>query len=61
MDNGFQLRLEGVVPASQGMPAGDLLVNIAVARSPVFQRDDFDLYVDVPIDMVDACLGTSVE
>ena len=55
------VRLEGVVPASQGMPAGDLLVNIAVARSPVFQRDDFDLYVDVPIDMVDACLGTSVE
>lgn len=61
MDNGFQLRLEGVVPASSGMPAGDLLVNIAVARSPVFERDDFDLYVDVPIDMVDAVLGTSVE
>ncbi|KAL4446217.1 hypothetical protein ABPG77_003024 [Micractinium sp. CCAP 211/92] len=61
VDNGFQLRLEGVVPASQGMPAGDLLVNIAVARSPVFQRDEFDLYVDVPIDMVDACLGTSVD
>ncbi|KAL4423858.1 hypothetical protein ABPG75_001159 [Micractinium tetrahymenae] len=61
VDSGFQLRLEGVVPASQGMPAGDLLVNIAVAPSPVFQRDNFDLYVDVPIDMVDACLGTSVD
>lgn len=32
-----------------------------VAPSPVFHRDDFDLLVEVPVDMVDAALGTTVE
>lgn len=61
VDSGHQLRLEGVLPASQGMPAGDLIVEIAVAPSAKFQRDDFDLYVDAPVDFVDAALGTTVE
>lgn len=43
------------------MPAGDLLVQLEVLPSPVFRREDFDLYVDVPIDMADAALGTTVE
>lgn len=29
--------------------------------SPVFRREDFDLYVDAPVDMVDAALGTTIE
>ena len=62
VDSGYQLRAEGVIPAGpRGQPAGDLLVQIQVAPSPVFKRQDFDLYVDVPVSMVDACLGTSIE
>ena len=62
VDSGFQLRLEGVMPGGpQGMPPGDLIVQIEVMPSPVFRREDFDLYVDVPVSMVDACLGTSIE
>ena len=62
VDSGFQLRLEGVMPGGpQGMPPGDLIVQIEVMPSPVFRREDFDLFVDVPVSMVDACLGTSIE
>lgn len=62
VDSGYQLRLEGVLPAGpQGRPEGDLMVQIEVGPSPVFRRENFDLYVDVSVDMVDACLGTSVE
>lgn len=59
-DAGMQLRLEGVIPGGPQSPAGDLLVTLVVDPSPTFRREDFDLYVDVPIDMADAALGTSV-
>ena len=63
MDSGFQLRLEGVTPAGPkgSPPAGDLLVQLEVAPSPRFQRQEWDLYVEATIDVVDACLGTTVE
>ncbi|KAI3432814.1 hypothetical protein D9Q98_010397 [Chlorella vulgaris] len=62
VDSGYQLRLEGVLPAGpQGRPEGDLMVQIEVGPSPIFRRENFDLYVDVSVDMVDACLGTSVD
>jgi molecular chaperone DnaJ len=62
VESGHQLRLEGVAPPlQQGGPPGDLLVQLEVGPSPTFQREGFDLYVEVPIDMVDACLGTAVE
>ena len=63
VDSGFQLRLEGVTPAGPkgSPPAGDLLVQLEVAPSPRFQRQEWDLYVEATIDVVDACLGTTVE
>lgn len=62
VDSGFQLHLEGVLPSGQhGAPPGDLLVQLLVLPSPTFQREEFDLYIDVPVGMVDAALGTSVE
>lgn len=57
-DTGMQLHLAGVVP---GVPPGDLIVQLEVMPSPVFRREDFDLYVDAPVDMVDAALGTTIE
>lgn len=38
-----------------------LCLQLEVMPSPVFRREDFDLYVDAPIDMVDAALGTTIE
>jgi len=62
VDNGFQIRMDGQgLPGPQGVPPGDLLVQILVAPSPRFQRDGFDLYTEARLGMADAALGTSVE
>lgn len=62
VDNGFQLRVEGKgLPGPQGLPPGDLLLQIMVAPSPKFQRDGFDVYTEAKIGLADAALGTMVE
>ncbi|GAB4814787.1 hypothetical protein N2152v2_001833 [Parachlorella kessleri] len=62
VDNGFQLRVPGKgAPGPSGTPPGDLHVVLQVMPSSVFERDEFDLLIEVPINMVDAALGTSVE
>lgn len=62
VDNGFQLRVEGKgLPGPQGLPPGDLLLQIMVAPSPKFQRDGFDVYTEAKIGLADAALGTTVE
>ena len=63
VDSGFQLRVEGqgFPGAAQGIPPGDLIVQVMVLPSPRFQRDGFDLYVNATVSMVEAALGTSAE
>lgn len=61
VDSGFQLRLDGVLQGGPNSPSADLLLQIMVAPSNTFRRDEFDLYIDVPVNMVDAALGTTVE
>ncbi len=62
VDNGFQLRVSGKgAPGPAGTPPGDLHVVVQVMPSSIFNRDEFDLLVEVPVDMVDAALGTTVE
>lgn len=62
VDTGSELRLAGSgAPGPPGKPAGDLLVMLQVMPSGTFEREGFDLSVDVPVDMVDAALGASVE
>ena len=62
MDSGFQLRVEGKGgPGPKGAPPGDLFIQLQVQGSPTFVRDGYDLYVEAPVDMADAALGTAVE
>lgn len=58
--SGLEVRLDGALPAAQGMPAGDILLQFVVAPSPVFEREDMDLYVTAEVDMADAALGSSI-
>ena len=44
-----------------GGPAGDLYVEIDVARHPVFARDGDDLLCTITVPMTAAALGTTVE
>jgi len=44
-----------------GGPAGDLLITVSVKEHESFERDGFDVYYKLPITIVQAALGDSVE
>jgi molecular chaperone DnaJ len=61
--NGTRIRLAGKGEAGpRGGPPGDLFVTTRVASSPVFRRlDDGNLEVTVPITVVEALRGATIE
>ncbi len=61
VDNGQSVRLRGKgEPGVNGGPRGDLLVEVIVARHPIFQRQDMNIYSTAPISFVTAALGGTV-
>lgn len=62
VDTGTRIRLsnEGEM-GKNGASAGDLYVQIKVKPSAIFERDGMNLYCQVPIDMVVATLGGSID
>jgi molecular chaperone DnaJ len=62
VDSGDRIRLTGEGEAGeQGAPAGDLYVQISIKPHPIFERDESDLYCEVPIGFVAASLGGELE
>jgi DnaJ-class molecular chaperone len=62
VETGRTLRLRGQGGAGQGgLPAGDLLVTIAVKPHPVFERDGDDVRMDLPVSLLEALAGGRVE
>lgn len=62
VDTGDRIRLSGEGEmGEQGAPPGDLYVQIRVKPHPIFERDNADLYCDVPINIVTASLGGELE
>jgi len=62
VDNGDRIRLAGEGEAgAEGGPSGDLYVQISVKEHEFFQRDGKNLYCEVPIGLVEACLGGEIE
>ncbi len=61
IDNGQSIRLRGQgEPGFNGGPRGDLLVQVLVSESPVFARQDIDIYSAVEISFAQAALGADV-
>ncbi|MBQ1312393.1 MAG: molecular chaperone DnaJ [Blautia sp.] len=61
IDHGQSIRIrEKGEPGSNGGPRGDLLVEVNVARHPIFQRQDIDLYSTAPLTFAQAALGGEV-
>ena len=61
IDNGQCVRIrEYGEPGINGGPRGDLLVEVNVARHPIFQRQDMNIFSTAPITYAQAALGDKV-
>jgi len=62
VDTGDRIRLAGEGEAGErGGPPGDLYVQVSVMQHPIFEREENNLYCDVPISFVTAALGGELE
>jgi molecular chaperone DnaJ len=62
VDDGSRIRLSGEGDTgARGGPRGDLYVFMAVAPHELFERDNLDLLVTVPVPMTTAALGGDIE
>src|SRR5210317_882539 len=62
VDTGDRIRLSGEGEAGpEGVPPGDLFVQMSVKQHPIFERDGKNLYCEVPITFVAAALGGELE
>jgi len=58
--DGSRIRIRGRGQQSAG-ESGDLYIITHVLAHPYFRREDLDIYLDVPISLYEAVLGTKVE
>ncbi len=58
--DGQTIRLKGQGAPGRGGPAGDALIELKVAKHPVFTRDGADLTMDQPVALYDAVLGGKI-
>ena len=62
IDNGQSIRIRDKgEPGRNGGPRGDLLVEVMVARHPIFTREDMNIYSSAPISFAQAALGGDVK
>jgi molecular chaperone DnaJ len=62
IEDGTRIRLAGEGEAGlRGAPPGDLYLFLSVAPHPLFQRDGANIHCKVPISMVTAALGGTIE
>lgn len=58
INTGNQLKVSGYgMPGSNGAPSGDAYIEFTVSSHPLFKREEYDIYLDLPITIVDAVLG----
>jgi DnaJ-class molecular chaperone len=58
--DGSRVRIKGRGQMAGGEP-GDLFLIISVTPHPYFRREGIDVYVDVPVSLYEALLGTKLE
>ena len=61
VDNGSRVRVQGKgqVTRGTGIP-GDLYLIVKVSPHPIFQREQNDVFIDVPITIYEAALGARI-
>ena len=62
VDEGNQLRLAGKGEAGiNGGPNGDIYIEFTVGNHPLYEREDDDIYLELPVTITEAILGTKKE
>lgn len=62
INEGQQIRVNGLGErGANGGPNGDLYVEVVIKPHPNFTRDGNDIHINVPLDFVDAVLGTDID
>jgi molecular chaperone DnaJ len=62
VDTGTRVRLAGEgEPGEQGGPSGDLYVVVHVKEHALFHREEYEVFCEVPISVVQATLGAQLE
>lgn len=61
IDDGQVINLRGGGDAgTNGGPSGDLRINVNVRPHPIFERDGYDIYCEIPITFTQAALGDEI-
>lgn len=62
VEDGSRIRVSGEGEAGHnGGPSGDLYIFISIKDHEIFEREQTHLFVDVPVNFIDATLGGQVE
>lgn len=62
INEGQQIRVSGMGERGiNGGPNGDFYVEILVQEHPYFKRNGNDIHIEIPLEFVDACLGTTLD
>ena len=62
VDTGYQLRISGKGSSGiNGGPNGDIYIEFKVKPHPLFEREDEDIYLTVPLTVAEAILGSKKE
>lgn len=61
IESGYKMLIKGKGNASPSGIRGDLYITIYVLPNPLFKRDGLDLYLELPISIVEATLGAKIE
>jgi len=62
VDTGSKIRIPGKgQPGEAGMPPGDLYIITQIETHHLFERKGNNLYIEIPITIVEAALGTRIE
>lgn len=61
IDDGQTLQVRGYGDAGiNGGPSGDLNITVTVRPDPIFERDGYDIYTEIPITYTQATLGDEI-
>jgi molecular chaperone DnaJ len=60
-DTGSRVKLRGMGGSGlRGGPAGDMYIDLSVKPHPVFKREKYNIYVEVPVTVSEAILGGKI-